>query len=209
MHIAIAGNIGSGKTTLADLLAKQMDYEAEFEDPASNPYINDFYNDMQRWAFNMQMYFLQSRLQTTLNIQRSGKHVVQDRTLYEDTEIFAPNLMLMGLMSQRDYDTYQMLYASLVHLVKPPDLVIYLKASISTLVEQIASREREYEDNIRIDYLKKLNERYDAWYAGYNLGKKLEVNVDELHFKDNKEHLGVIVGRIQAELFGLFTQKGK
>jgi deoxyadenosine/deoxycytidine kinase len=209
MHIAIAGNIGSGKTTLATLLGKQMDYEVEFEDPASNPYISDFYNDMQRWAFTMQVYFLQARLHTILNIQKSGKKMVQDRTLYEDAEIFAPNLLTMGLMSQRDFDTYQSLYSSLVHLVKAPDLVIYLKASISTLVEQIASREREYEDNIRIDYLKKLNERYDHWFAAYNLGKKLEVNVDELHFKDNKEHLGVIVNRIQGEMFGLFTPKAK
>lgn len=204
MHIAIAGNIGSGKTTLATQLAKHLGYEAEYEDPTNNPYISDFYNDMTRWSFSLQIYFLQSRLQQTVNIQKSGRNVVQDRTLYEDAEIFAPNLLAMGLLSQRDYDTYQQLYDSVKHLVKPPDVVIYLRAGISTLVDQIANRDREYEDNIRIDYLKKLNERYEQWFAEYNLGKKLDFNVDNLNFRDSKEDLGVILTRVNGELFGLF-----
>lgn len=204
MHIAIAGNIGSGKTTLAAQLAKHLGYEAEYEDPTNNPYISDFYNDMTRWSFSLQIYFLQSRLQQSVNIQKSGRNVVQDRTLYEDAEIFAPNLLAMGLLSQRDYDTYQQLYDSVKHLVKPPDVVIYLRASISTLVDQIANRDREYEDNIRIDYLKKLNERYEQWFADYTLGKKLDFNVDNLNFRDNKEDLGVVLTRVNGELFGLF-----
>ncbi len=206
MHIAIAGNIGSGKTTLATLIAKQMGYEVEYEDPTNNPYISDFYNDMTRWAFNLQIYFLQSRMQQSMSIQQNGRNVIQDRTLYEDAEIFAPNLLAMGLMSQRDYDTYRALYDSVKHLVRPPDLVIYLRASISTLVDQIASRDREYEDNIRIDYLKKLTERYESWFSEYSLGKKLDVVVDNLNFRDNPEDLGVILNRLNAELFGLFKQ---
>lgn len=204
MHISIAGNIGSGKTTLAGLLAKQLGYEVHYEDPTDNFYIQDFYTDMQRWAFNLQVFFLTNRLKQTVAIQESGRNVVQDRTLYEDAEIFAPNLLAMGLMSQRDYDTYSMLYDTMVHLVKPPDVVIYLRASISTLVDQIASRGREYEDNIRIDYLKRLNERYDAWFDNYSLGKKLDFNVDGLNFRDNPEHLGVILNGVSGELFGLF-----
>lgn len=204
VHIALAGNIGSGKTTLASLLAKHLGYRAEFEDPTDNVYITDFYTDMQRWAFNLQVNFLTRRLQQTVAIQRSGDNVIQDRTLYEDAEIFAPNLLTMGLMSQRDYDTYRQLYQTVVPLVQPPNLVLYLRASISTLVDQIAKRNREYEDSIRIDYLKRLNERYEAWFETYDLGPKLDVDVDDLNFRDNREDLGVILQKVSGELFGLF-----
>ena len=206
MHLAIAGNIGSGKTTLAGLLARHLDFDVQYEDPSDNPYIQDFYGDMTRWAFHMQVYFLQSRLQQTVNIQQSKKRVIQDRTLYEDAEIFAPNLQALGLMSDRDYATYRALYDTVIHLVRPPDLVIYLKASISTLVEQIAQRNREYEDNIRIDYLKRLNERYDAWFASYTLGPKIEFDIDKLNVPENPEDLGVIVNGVKGELFGLFRR---
>lgn len=205
MHIAIAGNIGSGKTTLATLLARHLDFEAQYEDPSDNPYIQDFYTDMNRWAFNLQVFFLQSRVQQAVAIQQAGKPMVQDRTLYEDAEIFAPNLLTMGLMSQRDFDTYMALYNSVVHLVRPPDLVIYLRGSVATLVDQIASRGREYEENIRIDYLKKLNERYSDWFDRYSLGPKLVVDLEQLNFRDRPEDLGQIVERINADRFGLFA----
>ncbi len=205
MHIAIAGNIGSGKTTLPSQLAKPLNFSPEFEDPAANPYITDFYSDMQRWAFNMQMCFLDIRLRAAIAIQQSGKDTLQDRTIYEDAEIFAPNLLEMGLLSQRDYDTYRSLYDSVVQLIQPPDLVIYLRASIAALVEQIASRNRAYEDSIRMDYLKRLNERYETWYENYDHGKKMAINVDELNFRDDDTALGEIVKRVNAELFGLFN----
>jgi deoxyadenosine/deoxycytidine kinase len=204
MYIAIAGNIGSGKTTLATLLAKHLGFDAEYEDPTNNPYIFDFYKDMNRWSFNLQIYFLDVRLRQTLNIIRSGRKVVQDRTLYEDAEIFAPNLMAMGLMGQRDYDTYRNLFDTVAELIHPPDLMIYLHGGIATLVEQIASRNREYEDNIRMDYLKRLNECYDTWYQDYNRGKKIAFDISELNFKDNPEDLGVILKAVNAELYGLF-----
>jgi len=207
MHIAIAGNIGSGKSTLAGLLAKQLNFKAQYEDPTKNPYIADFYTDMQRWSFNMQLYFLNTRLQHLIEIQQSDEHYIQDRTIYEDAEIFAPNLLNMNLMEQRDFDCYKELYNTVLQLIKPPDLVIYLRATIPTLVDQIASRNREYEDSIRIDYLKHLNELYEQWFSSYNLGKKLEIQVDEVHFKDNPEHLGIILNRVSAELFGLFKEK--
>ncbi|MCS7074467.1 MAG: deoxynucleoside kinase [Bacteroidia bacterium] len=204
MNIAIAGNIGSGKTTLTNLIAKQLGFEPHYEDLTQNPYISDFYADMQRWSFNLQVYFLNHRINQLLTLRKSGHNVIQDRTIYEDAEIFAPNLLEMGLMSQRDYETYQSLYQTVKGLIEPPTLVIYLKASISTLVEQIQSRGREYEDSIRLDYLKRLNNRYDKWYADYNLGKKIEVLVDGRNFIENREDLGMIIQAINAELYGLF-----
>lgn len=203
MHIAIAGNIGSGKTTLAGLLAKHLNYEPMYEDPGDNPYIFDFYQDMQRWSFALQVYFLNARVKQSLAI-RQTPNVVQDRTIYEDAEIFAPNLLSMGLLTQRDYDTYRTLYDSVKQLIAPPDIVIYLRGSIATLVDQIAQRNREYEDSIRIDYLRKLNERYEEWYQRYDLGKKLDFDVDDLKFHQNPEDLGVIVNAIHAEIGGLF-----
>jgi deoxyadenosine/deoxycytidine kinase len=208
-HIAIAGNIGSGKTSLATLLAKHLNCNVEYEEPTNNPYIYDFYSDMQRWSFNMQIYFLNARLQQTIFIQKSQKNYVQDRTIYEDAEIFAPNLLAMGLMLQRDYDTYKGLFNNVIQLITPPTLVIYLRGSISVLVDQISERGREYEDSIRIDYLKKLNERYDHWFENYKLGKKLEINIDELHFRSNPEHMGIILQKVTGELFGLFSQNEK
>jgi deoxyadenosine/deoxycytidine kinase len=204
MHIAIAGNIGSGKTTLATLLARHLGYDVKYEDPSENPYISDFYSEMQRWSFNLQVYFLHSRLHQTIEIQRSDRNTVQDRTMYEDADIFAPNLLAMGLLAQRDYDTYRALFDTVIQLVRPPDLVIYLRASVPTLADMILSRDREFEDTIRLDYLKRLNDRYDEWYDQYKLGKKMEVAVDELNFRDNREHLGIILQRVSAELFGLF-----
>ena len=203
MIIAIAGNIGSGKTTLATLLGKELGFDIEYEQE-DNPYIVDFYADMQRWSFNLQIHFMNNRLKQAINLRTSGREVVQDRTIYEDAEIFSPNLLAMGMMNQRDYNTYKNLFDTVLQLLTPPDLVIYLKASISTLVDQIASRGREYEDSIRIDYLRKLNERYDEWFLNYDLGKKLEVSVDELNFKENPEHLGIILNKVRGELYGLF-----
>ena len=204
MHIAIAGNIGSGKTTLATQLSKYLGFDPQYEDADSNPYLFDFYQDMQRWSFNLQIYFLNTRFRRILDLRKAGINVVQDRTIYEDAQIFAPNLHAMGLMAKRDYESYKSLFENLLDLIPPPDLIIYLRGSIPTLVDQIQRRGREYEDSIRLDYLRRLNERYEAWYESYNLGKKMEVVIDELNFRDNPEHLGIIVNRVKAELFGLF-----
>jgi deoxyadenosine/deoxycytidine kinase len=203
MHIAIAGNIGSGKTTLTTLLAKHYKFDPHYENVEDNPYISDFYEDMQRWSFNLQIYFLNSRYQSILQIQKSKKGIIQDRTIYEDAQIFAPNLHSMGLMSSRDFDTYLKLFESLNHTIKPPDLLIYLRASIPTLVNNIQRRAREYEDSIRLDYLRRLNERYEAWISSYP-HKSLIIEIDELNFADNYEHLGSIIAKIQAEINGLF-----
>lgn len=204
MHIAIAGNIGSGKTTLAGLLAKHYGWEAHYEKVDDNPYLNDFYEDMQRWSFNLQIYFLNTRFNHILKIKNSDKTIIQDRTIYEDAHIFAPNLHSMGLMSTRDFETYFSLFNLITSLIEPPDLVLYLKASVPTLVNQIQKRGREYENNIRLDYLKKLNERYDAWIESYNLGKLLTINVDDLKFSENKEDLRKVIDKIDAEIHGLF-----
>lgn len=204
MHIAIAGNIGSGKTTLTQLLAKHYKWEAHFENVDSNPYLNDFYNDMQRWAFNLQIYFLNNRFNQILEIRQSGKTVVQDRTIYEDAHIFAPNLHSMGLMSTRDFDNYFSLFEMMNSLIQQPDLLIYLRSSVPTLVKQIQKRGRDYEVSIRLDYLQRLNERYEAWISKYNLGKLLIVDVDNLNFQEDSKALSDIITRIDAELFGLF-----
>ncbi|HNU78575.1 MAG: deoxynucleoside kinase [Prolixibacteraceae bacterium] len=204
MHIAVAGNIGAGKTTLTELLSKHYGWTPNFEDVDDNPYLNDFYNDMQRWSFNLQIYFLNSRFNQILDIRRSGKTVIQDRTIYEDAEIFAPNLHAMGLMSTRDFSNYKTLFDLMVGLIQPPDLLIYLKASIPTLVNQIQKRGREYENSIRLDYLRQLNERYEAWIKGYNLGKLLIVNVDETDFASRKEDLSSVIDKVNANIHGLF-----
>ena len=202
-HIAIAGNIGAGKTTLTQMLAKQFGWTPNFEDVENNPYLNDFYNDMQRWSFNLQIFFLNSRLHQLINIQKGSETVIQDRTIYEDAHIFAPNLHSMGLMSTRDFETYQKLFDSLSQTIKPPDLLIYLRASIPSLVNNIQKRGREYEDSIRLDYLRRLNERYEAWISSYK-PKHLIIEIDELNFAENSEHLGSIISKIQAEVNGLF-----
>ncbi len=204
MHIAVAGNIGAGKTTLAELLAKHYGWIPNYESVDENPYLNDFYNDMQRWSFNLQVYFLNSRFQQILNIKKSEKTIIQDRTIYEDAEIFAPNLHSMGLMSSRDFNNYKVLFDLMVSLVQPPDLLIYLRASVSTLVDQIQSRGREYENSIRLDYLKELNNRYESWTKNYTMGKLLIINVDDLDFTTRPEDLSYIIDKIDAQIHGLF-----
>jgi deoxyadenosine/deoxycytidine kinase len=204
MHIAVAGNIGSGKTTLTSLLSKHFGWETHYEDVDDNPYLNDFYNDMQRWSFNLQIYFLNTRFNQILTVRRSGKTLVQDRTIYEDAYIFAPNLHAMGLMSTRDFENYFTLFNMLGSLIQPPDLVIYLRASVPTLVKQIQKRGRKYEENIRLDYLKRLNERYEAWIESYKLGKILIVDVDTNNFIDKPEDMSVVIDKINASIHGLF-----
>jgi len=204
MHIAVAGNIGSGKTTLTSLLSKHFGWDAHFEDVEDNPYLNDFYNDMQRWSFNLQIYFLNTRFNQILSFRRSGKTLVQDRTIYEDAYIFAPNLHAMGLMSTRDFENYFTLFNMLGSLIQPPDLVIYLRATVPTLVKQIQKRGRKYEDNIRLDYLKRLNERYEAWIETYKLGKMLILDVDNNNFIDKPEDMSVVIDKVNASLHGLF-----
>ena len=203
-HIAIAGNIGAGKTTLTKLLAKNFNWDAQLEEVDHNPYLNDFYDDMPRWSFNLQIFFLNSRYQQIIAIKDNEKPIIQDRTIYEDAEIFAPNLHKMGLMSSRDFKNYKSLYESIISQVKPPDLMIYMKASIPTLVDNIQKRGRDYEDSIRLDYLKKLNEFYNSWINNYSHGKILVIDCDKLNFVDNKEHLAEIYNKVQTELHGLF-----
>ena len=205
MHVAIAGNIGSGKTTLTTLLSKQFKWEPQYEDVNDNPYLNDFYDDMQRWSFNLQVYFLNSRFNQVLKIKKNPKTIIQDRTIYEDAYIFAPNLHAMGLMTTRDFQNYQQLFELMNTFVSPPDLLIYLRGTVPALVKQIEKRGRVYENNIRIDYLRRLNERYEAWISTYEHGKLLIIDIDEINFAENKEHLGMIVQRVQGELGGLFN----
>jgi deoxyadenosine/deoxycytidine kinase len=204
MHIAIAGNIGAGKTTLTQLLAKHYNWEAQLEDVVDNPYLDDFYNQMERWSFNLQVYFLNSRFRQVLQIRKSGKDIIQDRTIYEDANIFAPNLHAMGLMTNRDFDNYSSLFNLMESLVEAPDLLIYLRSTIPNLVNQIHKRGRDYENSISIDYLSRLNERYEAWIHGYNKGRLLIIDVDDLDFVENPEDLGRIIGKIDAEINGLF-----
>ncbi|MEO7175110.1 MAG: deoxynucleoside kinase [Saprospiraceae bacterium] len=203
-HVAIAGNIGAGKTTLTELLAKHFHWDVHYEDTSNNPYLGDFYNDMTRWSFNLQIYFLNSRYKQILKIQHGEIPVIQDRTIYEDAYIFAPNLHDMGLMSSRDFENYQDLFVTMSSQVNPPDLLIYLKAGISTLVKHIHERGRDYEGNMSLDYLKKLNKRYDDWIDTYKEGKLLIIHADDLDFKNSPEDLGVIVDQVRAQLEGLF-----
>ena len=207
MHIAVAGNIGSGKTTLTTLLAKHYRYTPHFESVDDNPYLNDFYKDMQRWSFNLQVYFLNSRFAQLIDLKEKGKPIIQDRTIYEDANIFAPNLNAMGLMTKRDFDNYLLLFGLMESFVSPPDLLIYLRASVPTLVAQIQERGRDYEEAIRLDYLSRLNERYEAWISTYDKGELLIIDVDDNNFHQSKEDLGMIIASIDAKLNGLFDKK--
>ena len=204
MHIAVSGNIGSGKTTLTTLLAKHYKWIAQYEDADNNPYLNDFYEDMQRWSFNLQVFFLNSRFQQVIEIRKNKKTIIQDRTIYEDANIFAPNLHSMGLMTTRDFENYIELFKLMESLVQPPDLLIYLKASVPTLVDQIQKRGREYEENIRLDYLKKLNELYNRFIENYRHGPVLIIDVDKNKFPEKEEDLGEIISKIDSQLYGLF-----
>jgi len=203
-HIAIAGNIGAGKTTLTQLLAKHYDWQLQLEDMDENPYISDFYEDMQRWSFNLQVYFLNTRWERIKEIRNGKKTVIQDRTIYEDAYIFAPNLHSMGLMSSRDFENYNKLFDNIKQQIEPPDLMIYLRAGIPKLVDQIQMRGRDYEDAIRLDYLKRLNERYEAWIGDYKQGPLLIFNVDDMNFQENPEDLSKIINQVESTINGLF-----
>jgi len=200
MHIAIAGNIGAGKTSLTELIAKHYSWEAHFEDVIDNPYLDDFYTHMERWSFNLQIYFLKSRFQQLLAFKNSPKNVVQDRTVYEDAHIFAPNLNAMGLMSQRDFKNYYDLFNLMESLVDGPDLLIYLRSSIPNLVNKIHKRGRDYENSISIEYLSRLNERYEAWISTYDQNKMVIIDVDDIDFVDNKDDLKTIISKIDEGL---------
>ncbi|MDN3579838.1 deoxynucleoside kinase [Mucilaginibacter flavus] len=204
MHIAIVGNIGAGKTTLTEMLAHNYGWEPLFEAVDNNPYLEDFYSDMKRWSFNLQIYFLNSRYRQIIDIQKSGKNILQDRTIYEDAYIFAENLHDMGLMTTRDYENYESIFQNITEFIKPPDLLVYLKASVPTLVSNIQRRGREYEIGIRLDYLSKLNEKYDKWIKNYKLGKLLILDKDNLDFANNTEDMATIVQLIEREINGLF-----
>lgn len=204
MHIAVAGNIGAGKTTLTTKLAKHYKWVPHFEDIEHNPYLVDFYEDMHRWSFNLQIYFLNTRLKNLLEIRTGADTVIQDRTIYEDAYIFAPNLYEMGLMTKRDFENYSSFFQTLRKMVTPPDLLIYLKASIPALVDQIQKRGREYEENIRLDYLKRLNDLYNKWIEQYNDGPLLIIDIDKVNFADKDEDFAEVVRRIDAQIHGLF-----
>ena len=204
-HLAIAGNIGAGKTTLSEQLAKHFGWDVHYEDANTNPYLSDFYNDMQRWSFNLQIYFINSRYQQNQSIQEGERTVIQDRTIYEDAFIFAPNLHEMGLMSRRDFENYLSLFKTMESQIDPPDLMIYLRAGIPTLVDHIQLRGRDYEGNMSLDYLKRLNGRYEEWVETYNAGPLLIINADEIDFKSNAEDLGNVINMVDREINGLFT----
>ena len=200
MHIAIAGNIGAGKTSLTELLAKHYNWEPHYEDVIDNPYLDDFYNHMERWSFNLQVYFLKSRFEQLLSFRENNKTVIQDRTIYEDAHIFAPNLNAMGLMNQRDFNNYKGIFELMESLIQGPDILIYLRSSIPNLVNKIHKRGREYESSISIDYLSRLNERYEAWISSYDPSKLIIIDVDSLDFVDNKEDLSKVINIIDNKI---------
>ena len=204
MHIAVAGNIGSGKTTLTGMLAKHYGWEPLYESVEDNPYLASFYQDMQRWSFNIQIYFLNSRFRQVLDIRQRQKDVIQDRTIYEDAYIFAPNLHRMELMASRDFENYASLFELMKKFLQPPDLLIYLKADVETLISQILKRGRAYEGDISLSYLENLNKLYNDWIENYKDGKLLVVDVNKLKFAERPEDFGVIIEKIDTELYGLF-----
>ena len=206
MHIAIAGNIGSGKTTLTKMLAKRYGWKANFEPVDNNPYLADYYKDMERWSFNLQIYFLNKRFKDVVEISKCDDVIIQDRTIYEDARIFAPNLHSMGLMSSRDFENYSDLFDLMMSLVNPPDLMIYLRSSIPNLIAQIQKRGREYEKSIRIDYITGLNEKYEKWIEGYR-HRLLILDVDRIKFENHPEDFQEVCDKIDAELFGLFPHE--
>ncbi|MDA9250180.1 deoxynucleoside kinase [Flavobacteriaceae bacterium] len=203
MHFAIAGNIGAGKTILTELLSEHYGWEANYEDVIDNPYLDDFYTHMERWSFNLQVYFLNSRFRQLLAAKGKDIKFVQDRTIYEDAHIFAPNLHAMGLMNHRDFTNYKSLFELMESLIEGPDLLIYLRSSIPNLVSKIHKRGREYENSISIDYLSRLNERYEAWISTYDKGNLLIIDVDELDFVENKADFSKVIEKIDAEIKGL------
>lgn len=203
-HVAIAGNIGAGKTTLCRQLGQHFNWDIHYESAENNPYLSDFYEDMKRWSFNLQVYFLHNRYRQIIKIQEGSNTVIQDRTIYEDANIFAPNLHGMGLMTQRDFDNYTELFETMTSRIKPPDLLIYLRAGIGTLVAHIESRGREYEGSMSLDYLKQLNRRYEDWIKHYTAGNILIINVDEVDFANKQEDLGDVINQVRAKLHGLF-----
>ncbi|MBQ7712088.1 MAG: deoxynucleoside kinase [Bacteroidales bacterium] len=205
MHIAIAGNIGSGKTTLTKLLARHYSYKPVFEPVENNPYLSSFYEDMRRWSFNLQIYFLHTRFKQLIDIRKQNNNIVQDRTLYEDAYIFAPNLHAMGLLNTRDFENYLQMFELLSSFIQPPDLLIYLRGDVPSLIRQIQKRGRDYENAIRLDYLTSLNQRYESWIADYNRSKLLVVDIEELNFAENPEDLGVVINKIDAEFNSLFN----
>jgi deoxyadenosine/deoxycytidine kinase len=200
MHIAIAGNIGAGKTSLTERIAKHYNWEAHYEDVIDNPYLDDFYNHMERWSFNLQVYFLKSRFQQLLSFKQNKKTIIQDRTIYEDAYIFAPNLNAMGLMNQRDFKNYRGLFDLMKSLIEGPDLLIYLRSSIPNLVNKIHKRGRDYENSISIDYLSRLNERYEAWISSYDKGPMVIIDVDKLDFVERQEDFNTVLSSIDSAL---------
>lgn len=203
-HIAVAGNIGSGKTTLAEKLARHYNWTPLYESVEHNPYLRDFYSDMTRWAFHLQIYFLNSRFNQVRTIRESEKTIIQDRTIYEDAYIFAANLHRSGHIHDRDYQSYLDIFHSMIHFVQPPDLLIYLKADIPKLVQQIARRNRDFEYNIKLEYLKTLNEHYEAWIGNYKAGKLLVIDVNNLDFVERIEDFSLIVNKVELEINNLF-----
>ncbi len=205
MHIAIAGNIGSGKTTLTKMLAKHYGYRSMLETDCNNPYISSFYEDMRRWSFNLEIHYLHTRIKHLIEIRKSETNIVQDRTLYEDAYIFTPNLHAMGLMTTRDFDNYLQMFELLESFIQPPDLLIYLRADVPNLIKQIQRRGRDYEGSIRLDYLSSLNNRYESWIEEYNRSKMMVIDVRELNFVDKPEDFGIVINKIDAEFNSLFS----
>ncbi len=205
MHIAIAGNIGCGKTTLTKMLAKRYGWNPRFEPVDNNPYLADYYADMPRWSFNLQIYFLAKRFKEVVEISQSEEDIIQDRTIFEDARIFAPNLHDMGMMSDRDFQNYSDLFDTMISLVKLPDLMIYIRSSIPNLVEQIQKRGRDYEQSMRMDFLQGLNNKYEAWIKDYK-GKLIIIEGDKCKFEQNPEDFKSITDQIDARLFGLFPE---